>query len=235
MSNGITEAPAAGIGKLIMDNRFSVPNHQRDYSWTEDEVRQLFDDIETALEKKTSVYFLGLMVFLNTPKGLLVVLDGQQRLATAIIVFSAIRSWLVQYSEFQSDAQKIQEWFIGRSELGQKQPEPRLTMNSANDKTFNDFVITTVAVKDIKAALEKLKKQDRNRKLLEATVYAHERIAQLAASQGKGDPKAAATYLFDFVTFMRDKVSVVKLSVASEEAAYTILRPLMIADWISLR
>jgi len=55
MSNGITEAPAAGIGKLIMDNRFSVPNHQRDYSWTEEEVRQLFDDIEQALEKKSAV------------------------------------------------------------------------------------------------------------------------------------------------------------------------------------
>ena len=77
MSNGITEAPAAGIGNLIMDNRFAVPNHQRDYSWTDEEVQQLFDDIETALEKSSSVYFLGLMVFLNAPKGL-VVLDGQQ-------------------------------------------------------------------------------------------------------------------------------------------------------------
>jgi Protein of unknown function DUF262 len=224
MSNGITEAPAAGIGKLIMDNRFSVPNHQRDYSWTEDEVSQLFGDIETALEKATSVYFLGLMVFLNAPNGQLVVLDGQQRLATAVIIFSAIRSWLVPYSAFQSDAAKIQEWFIGRSELGQKDPEPRLTMNSANDKTSNDFVIKSVAVADIRAALDKLKKQDRNRKLLEATVYAHDRVAKLAATSG--DPKAAAKYLFEFVNFMRDKVSVVKLSVASEEAAYTIFETL---------
>jgi hypothetical protein len=83
MSDGITEAPAAGIGKLIMDNRFAVPNHQRDYSWTEDEIRQLFGDIESAIEKKSSVYFLGLMVFLNKPGGRLVVLDGQQRIATA--------------------------------------------------------------------------------------------------------------------------------------------------------
>lgn len=120
MSNGITEAPAAGIGKLIMDNRFAVPNHQRDYSWTDDEVRQLFDDIETALEKDSSVYFLGLMVFLNAPRGQLIVLDGQQRLATAVIVFSAIRAWFLQYTEYQPDAAKIQEWFIGRSELGAK-------------------------------------------------------------------------------------------------------------------
>src|SRR5215470_16016505 len=104
MSNGITEAPAAGIGKLLMDNRFSVPNHQRDYSWTEEEVKQLFDDIEAALERESAVYFLGLMVFLNDPGGPLIVLDGQQRLATAVIIFSAIRSWLIQVSDFQDDA-----------------------------------------------------------------------------------------------------------------------------------
>jgi hypothetical protein len=224
VSNGITEAPAAGIGKLIMDNRFAVPNHQRDYSWTDEEVRQLFDDIETALEKDSSVYFLGLMVFLNAPKGQLIVLDGQQRLATAVIVLSAIRAWFLQYTEYQSDAAKIQEWFIGRSELGAHTPEPRLSMNSANDKTFNDFVIKAVALKDIRAALEKMKKQDRNRKLLEAAVYAHDRIAQLATKIG--DHKTAAKYLYRLVNFLRDKVSVVKLSVASEEAAYTIFETL---------
>ncbi|MGJ5024728.1 DUF262 domain-containing protein [Bradyrhizobium oligotrophicum] len=224
MSGGITEAPAAGIGKLIMDNRFAVPNHQRDYSWTEDEIQQLFDDIEAAMEKVNSIYFLGLMVFLNESGGRLIVLDGQQRIATAVIVFSAIRSWLSQYTEYQTDAQKIQEWFIGRSELGQKTPEPRLTMNSANDKTFNDYVIRSVPVADIVAELQKLKKSDRNRKLLEAVVLAHERVSQLATT--KGDSQKAAEYLFKFVNFMRDKVSVVKLSVATEEAAYTIFETL---------
>jgi uncharacterized protein with ParB-like and HNH nuclease domain len=206
-----------------MDNRFSVPNHQRDYSWTEDEVRQLFDDIESAIEKDKRILSRS-YVFLNTASGKLVVLDGQQRLATAVIVFSAIRSWLAQYAEYQADSGKVQEWFIGRSELGQKDPEPRLIMNSANDKTFNDFVIKLVAIKDIRAALERLKKQDRNRKLLEAAVYAHDRISQLALKQG--EPKAAAAYLFRFVTFMRDKVSIVKLVVQSEEAAYTIFETL---------
>jgi hypothetical protein len=224
MTNGITETPATGIGKLIMDNRFAVPNHQRDYSWTEDQVRQLFDDIEGALEKESAVYFLDLMVFLDTKKPQLIVLDGQQRLATAVVIFSAIRSWLAQYTEYQDDATKIQEWFIGRSELGEKIPEPRLTMNSANDKTFNDFVIKSVAIKDIRTALDGLKKQDRNRKLLEAAVFAHNRVAELAAK--KGDATATAKYLFSFVQFLRDRVSVVKLSVASEEAAYTIFETL---------
>jgi uncharacterized protein with ParB-like and HNH nuclease domain len=81
MSDGITEAPAARIGELLMDNRFSVPSHQRDYSWTEDEVKKVFDDIESRLRKETR--FIPLMVFLNDPKGPLIVLDRLQRSATA--------------------------------------------------------------------------------------------------------------------------------------------------------
>lgn len=40
MANGMTlsEAPATGLGKLLIESRFQVPNHQRNYSWTEDEV-----------------------------------------------------------------------------------------------------------------------------------------------------------------------------------------------------
>jgi uncharacterized protein with ParB-like and HNH nuclease domain len=105
--NGIAEAPAIGIGRLLTDSRFVVPNHQRDYSWTEDEIGQLFDDIEAALDRADPVYFLGLMVFLSAPDNShLIVLDGQQRLATVIIILSAIRSWLQQYGEFQDDAQR---------------------------------------------------------------------------------------------------------------------------------
>lgn len=224
MTDGIAEAPAAGVGKLLMDNRFLVPNHQRDYSWTQDEIRKLFEDLDLALQKDATVYFLGLMVFLNSPKGPLVVLDGQQRLATAVIIFSAIRSWLSQYSEYQDDSNKIQEWFIGRSELGEKKPEPRLSLNSANDKTFNDYVVKSVPLEDIKSTLAALKSQDRNRKLLEATLMAREAIAKLAAAQG--DSSTAAKYLFKMVTFLRDRVSVVRLSVSSEEAAFTIFETL---------
>jgi hypothetical protein len=49
MVSGIAEAPPAGLGKLLMESRFIVPNHQRDYSWTE-QVKQLFDDIDSAIE-----------------------------------------------------------------------------------------------------------------------------------------------------------------------------------------
>lgn len=35
----MTEAPTVGIGHLLKEGgRFLIPHHQRDYSWTEDEL-----------------------------------------------------------------------------------------------------------------------------------------------------------------------------------------------------
>ena len=86
MVSGIAEAPPAGLGKLLMESRFAVPNHQRDYSWTE-QVKQLFDDIDSAIEAADPTYFLGLMVFMGSESGELIVLDGQQRLTSIYALF----------------------------------------------------------------------------------------------------------------------------------------------------
>ena len=94
MVSGIAEATLAGLRKSLADSRLSVPSHQRDYSWTEGEVRQMFDDIEAAQSAGDATYFMGLMVFMKSEATRLTVLDGQQRLATAVIFASAVRSWL---------------------------------------------------------------------------------------------------------------------------------------------
>jgi uncharacterized protein with ParB-like and HNH nuclease domain len=45
MTGEMFEPLGVGLGKLLRENKFSVPNHQRDYSWKEEHVRQLFADI----------------------------------------------------------------------------------------------------------------------------------------------------------------------------------------------
>ena len=65
MVDALSEAPTFGIAKILQEGRFVVPSHQRDYSWTVDEVQQLFDDVEDAIKKKSESYFLGLLVFFD--------------------------------------------------------------------------------------------------------------------------------------------------------------------------
>ncbi|HTW50907.1 MAG TPA: DUF262 domain-containing protein, partial [Stellaceae bacterium] len=221
MMPGLTEAP--GIGRLLSENNFTVPNHQRDYSWTEDEVREFIDDITSALDAQSSVYFVGLMVFLGVDSNL-TVLDGQQRLATAIIIFSAIRNWLIQYDEFRSDADDIQRDFIGRRKLGGTTIEPKLVMNVANQQTFIDYVIHSRPIEDVETEAGKLKARDKNKLLLDVCLFARRWVAKKA--EEFPDQVAASRYFFNLVDYMRENVGAVKLIVPNEEMAYTIFETL---------
>jgi hypothetical protein len=193
VTNGLSETP--GIGRLLSEHNFTVPNHQRDYSWTEDEISELLDDITDALNARNPTYFIGLMVFLGSDVNL-VVLDGQQRLATAVIIFSAIRNWLNQYDEYRPDADDIQRDFIGRRKLGGSVIEPKLIMNVANQQIFIDYIVHSRPVADVEAAASTLKRRDKNRVLLGASILARRWVAEKAEALGN---KATAAQYFSIL------------------------------------
>jgi len=224
MSTGITETPATGIGRLLNESRYIVPSHQRDYSWTADEVDQLFDDIENAMKSGYTEYFLGLVVFQGPNGEELTVLDGQQRLATVVIILAAVRDWLRQYGEYQEDALSVQNTHIGRRDLGAKEVQPRLTLSSANNPLFMECIVAGVALDDIVAKKNALKRQDRSRRLLEAAIHAHERVRKMA--QEAGPTNQAAEKLFAFVKYLRDNARVIRLIVTNAGIAYTIFETL---------
>jgi len=59
------ETPSSGLGAMLTQDRFRVPNHQRDYSWTPGEINQLFDDVQDGIARGADQYFLGLMVCIS--------------------------------------------------------------------------------------------------------------------------------------------------------------------------
>jgi len=72
-----------------------VPLHQRVYTWTKEEWEEFFDDI-TQLDKE-EVHFLGSIVVIREPLKLGVnffqIQDGQQRLATIVILMAVLRDF----------------------------------------------------------------------------------------------------------------------------------------------
>jgi uncharacterized protein with ParB-like and HNH nuclease domain len=72
-----------------------LPEFQRPYSWDKAHVVAFWDDLKTfratyAASPVTASYFLGSIVVLKSDSQI-ILLDGQQRLATATIALSAIR------------------------------------------------------------------------------------------------------------------------------------------------
>ncbi len=77
--------------------QFVIPIYQRTYSWTENECKQLWDDIFRAgLNPEVSVHFIGSIVYIeeglsnNTVQSPQLVIDGQQRLTTITLLLSAL-------------------------------------------------------------------------------------------------------------------------------------------------
>ena len=86
---------------LVFNTSFSIPRFQRDYSWDKKNYQEFIDDMINCLiiennELKTQSYFLGTMLFIgdfidkNKVDKYIHVVDGQQRLTTITILFSAL-------------------------------------------------------------------------------------------------------------------------------------------------
>ena len=85
------------LGFLKKSPQFSIPIYQRTYSWTERECRQLWDDIlRTGGNDTIPAHFTGAIVYID--QGIfqvmrqpsLLVIDGQQRLTTVMLILEAL-------------------------------------------------------------------------------------------------------------------------------------------------
>jgi Protein of unknown function DUF262 len=217
----ISEAPTTGLGRLITENRFFVPTHQRDYKWDRDRVERFIEDLTQAMERGDKFYFIGLMVFMGSNDGRLRVLDGQQRLATSIIIFSALRTWFAVAGE---DPMRIQYDFIGRADYGESKAEPKISMNRNNDDKFQCYVTEQSPTEAIKAELAKTGKNDSNYNLLDAVVFCRQFITDRAAAIANA--AKAKKYFADFIKFMRDSVIAVRLTVPNESNAFRVFETL---------
>jgi len=224
MSGSSLETPALGIGRLLKESgSYLVPHHQRDYSWTEDEIEQLFEDICEAKKGGQVDYFIGLMVFMSQNAREYTILDGQQRIATTVIILSAIRSWL-RARPYERDANQIQTEYIEARELGKDEGIPRLVLNENNRRYFQKFVVLESPLASIENELTTLKRYDPNRLLLQAIILCRKKIEELAGNYS--DENDAAENLFDFVRYLRDNVKIVRFTVSNEADAYTIFETL---------
>src|SRR6478735_7524850 len=82
------------LGKLFdRENFFRIPDYQRPFSWTQDNLSDLIDDLIEA--PKTSDYFLGTLVLhaVAVEDGVRTfdVVDGQQRLTAICILLACLR------------------------------------------------------------------------------------------------------------------------------------------------
>lgn len=95
---------------LKKTTQFQVPIYQRVYSWTESECRRLWNDILTAgAHDPASSHFTGSIVYIEREAGTRtatqpdLIIDGQQRLTTVMLLLAALAAHLESKPEEQRE------------------------------------------------------------------------------------------------------------------------------------
>ncbi len=113
-----------GEAKLLLkfldgsDNRYIIPVYQRNYDWKPKQCEQLFNDLVQIIKRNRKSHFFGSIVTSSANKGGksdYLVIDGQQRITTISILFTAMvnlmKSGLVEADDKRL-AEKIEKKFL---------------------------------------------------------------------------------------------------------------------------
>ena len=137
------EASEQPLQKIFSsDFDFSIPLYQRPYAWTTKETGELLSDLLdnmgslTIAVDDTDPYFLGSLVLIKGDSPEADVVDGQQRLTTLTILFSALRTFLAQ-----DEADGITELLYEKANpIKGTQNRYRLTLRAQDAKFFQDYI-----------------------------------------------------------------------------------------------
>ena len=92
--------------ELIGNGRsYRVPSYQRDYSWSEEEWEDLWNDIMELRPDPAAVHYMGALVVEGSNDREFLIIDGQQRLATLSLFALAVIARLKEMAEAGTDSE----------------------------------------------------------------------------------------------------------------------------------
>jgi len=206
------------VGQLLGESFYKIPRFQRPYSWDHTNLEEFWND--TIVENESD-YFIGNFVVYDD-KGVLAVVDGQQRLTTITLLLCCLRNVLKE--EGLSNLAKGIHNLIERSDI--KSERYFVLQTETSYPFFQEYVQkfgTPTSIPDIGPEEELLKEAyDYLRGNLDATVESIKKQATLS------DAKIKAK-IEEELSRIRDKVLGLKLiftSLDNEDDAYLIFETL---------
>ncbi len=104
------------IKEIFQAEGYSIPNYQRDYAWKDKNFRDLWEDLEEAIEynKKGQGHFIGTMVVAKNEdnKKLYDIIDGQQRTTTIFMLLHVLAN-----EQNEEDKQETRKYPYQKGEL----------------------------------------------------------------------------------------------------------------------
>jgi uncharacterized protein with ParB-like and HNH nuclease domain len=137
--------------RMLMGNGliYTVPPFQRDYSWTEEEWNDLWEDITQVLgDNSETAHYMGYLVLQTRDSKHFEIIDGQQRLTTLSLIVLATLAGLRQLIEKKIEPEnnqrrldQLRNSLIGYLDPVTLLPRSKLNLNRNNNNLFQNYLI----------------------------------------------------------------------------------------------
>lgn len=183
-----------GIGKTLSIHRLRVPLNQREYSWKQEHVQDLFEDLHRSIGQ--GAYFLGTIVLTHGHDGMLEVTDGQQRLATTTILLGAIRDAFHRVGS-AIIVQSIESEFLLTIDRVAQKYVSKLTLNVDDNEFFRRSIILRPDDPDRKSVQAR---RDSHRLMEKAQHLAARHVDNLTKNRSEPGRTEVLNHWLDFMT-----------------------------------
>jgi hypothetical protein len=207
-----------GIAKVLEHERLKVPLNQREYSWEEEHVTDLFQDFTQSIDQNKSNYFLGTVVLTQSQSGAFEVADGQQRLATTTILLAAIRDFFHRKKD-EALMSSIENELLFKIIRAKRERASRLTLNVDDNEYFEKRILARPdeVVRKTEPAV------DSHRRIDKAAIIAFKHIKNVLAPHPETNH---ANVLNRWVDFLLETAQVIVLKVPDSVNAYVMFETL---------
>lgn len=213
------EGKALCLGKVFSsDYQYFIPDYQRPYSWEEEHVKMLFDDLYTFYqnergkdEDNQESYFLGsIVVIKNSHDPKAYVVDGQQRLTSLTILIASLT-----YYFSDEDKKEGQDMLQHPGSKAKKiLSKPILNIRPRDNDFFKKYIQELNLDKLRELNVEHDCKNESQKNIFKNTITLLRLIKDKFRSDGND--------IFDFFSFLVTKCCLVIVSTPSQKSAFRI-------------
>lgn len=203
------------------DALYQIPRYQRPYSWGDEQLEKLWDDIMEAKESEPN-YFLGSIITAKPQENsnYLDVVDGQQRLTTLLILLCVCRDLFpnLNHHILESDPFAIDNNIIkGSIKYNDRFERLRLITHSQHGSDFQNTVLNEGA------AIQNEKPTKKQLRIEEASVYKFKNTASFFTEKLSvlGEEEAG-----EFINYLFNKVKIIRIDCHSVSFAIKLFQVL---------